>query len=83
MNNRPQQILPYDDEYILVRKRRFLSSTIAIASMGKYISAINNRSLIEIVDNFAQGAASQAESMSSSEVESQILNAINASKKTA
>ncbi|MBD2628828.1 hypothetical protein [Trichormus variabilis] len=76
----PQSIMLFNEEYILIRKRRFLAGNIAMASMAKYISAIENRSLAYVVKKFAQNGVDAAETMPQELVDMQIQTVMNSQK---
>ncbi|WP_177176234.1 hypothetical protein [Trichormus sp. NMC-1] len=72
--------MPFDEEYILIRKRRFLAGNIAMASMAKYVSAIENCSLTYVAQKFAQNGVNVAESMPQDLVDMQIQSVMNSQK---
>ena len=63
---------PYDDNYVLVSKRRFIASNNCIASMANFISGVTNTSKKHLISEFVKKSINIVESRTQSEIDQQI-----------
>jgi hypothetical protein len=63
---------PYDDNYVLVSKRRFIASNNCIASMANYVSGLTNTPKKQLISEFVKKSINIVEAQTQSEIDQQI-----------
>lgn len=72
MNIPKPHLLPYDDDYLLVSKRRLVAGNYAVSSIAFLLSGITNNSHLFIISRFTREAIKEVCSWSDSKVDEQI-----------
>ncbi|MTJ14878.1 hypothetical protein FJR11_20320 [Anabaena sp. UHCC 0187] len=65
-------LIPYDDEYVLVSKRRLIAGNNCVAAMANLISGLTNTSMTYIMTKFAKESIRIVEKLPQSEIDEQI-----------
>jgi uncharacterized protein YjaG (DUF416 family) len=65
-------IIPHDDDYVLVSKRRLIAGNNCVATMANLISGLTNKSTDHLIIYFSQESISIVDRLSQSEIDEQI-----------
>jgi aromatic ring-opening dioxygenase LigB subunit len=65
-------LMPYDDNYVLISKRRLLASSNCIVAMANLISGLTNTSRSHLISQFLKESNNIIEAQTQSELDQQI-----------
>ncbi|MTJ12212.1 hypothetical protein FJR11_06295 [Anabaena sp. UHCC 0187] len=65
-------LIPYDDEYVLVSKRRLIAGNNCVAAMANLISGLTNTSRACLIAQFAKESIRMVEELPQSQIDEQI-----------
>ena len=65
-------LMPYDDNYVLISKRRLLASSNCIVAMANLISGLTNISRSHLISQFLKESTNIIETQTQSQIDQQI-----------